>query len=280
MKNTITVIIPFYSGKEWLDEALESVFRQSLLPDEVIVINDGSKENIDDIKYKFRDRVVFLYQSNQGAAAARNYGLQNAHGDLVAFLDSDDLWAVDKLKLQSEFMITNGYKWSATAYETFGFGKKEVVSPFKTTLLCWEHIYNSSRIATPTVMVERDILNNTGFAYDMRKGQDIYLWYKLSNQYVLGVIDTPLTLVRMREGSTSISLDSHIRVRAKLWEKMNEPNGLVFPRRKLTIIGYKNCYRLYRGDERVKETFKTRLVFGVSWLLFRIDNMLLDRKLK
>lgn len=98
----VSVIIPAYNGERYLSAALESVFAQTYRPLEVIVVDDGSTDDSGAIAQSFSE-VVYIQQSNQGVAAARNRGIEAARGEFFAFLDQDDLWTPDKLKLQIRF---------------------------------------------------------------------------------------------------------------------------------------------------------------------------------
>jgi len=96
----VSVIIPTYNRVEFLGEAIESVLDQSYQNYEILVIDDGS---IIDVKSKLKpylDKIKYIYQKNQGLAAARNRGIKESKGEYVAFLDDDDLFEVDKLKTQ------------------------------------------------------------------------------------------------------------------------------------------------------------------------------------
>ena len=95
----VSVIIPVYNGGRYLRSALESVFAQTYQPIEVIVVDDGSADDSGVIAQSFPD-VRYIHQENQGVAAARNNGLEAARGEFLAFLDQDDLWTPEKLKLQ------------------------------------------------------------------------------------------------------------------------------------------------------------------------------------
>ena len=99
----ITVIIPVYNGGRYLRPALESVFAQTYRPFEVIVIDDGSTDDSAEIAQSFPD-VHYIHQPNQGVAVARNNGIAAARGEFFAFLDQDDLWTPEKLKLQIAHM--------------------------------------------------------------------------------------------------------------------------------------------------------------------------------
>ena len=89
----ISVIVPCFNPGKWVRRCLESVFAQTVIGIQVIVVNDGSTDNSLDILQDYRGRIIFLTQPNQGPAAARNRGLAAARGDYVAFLDADDYWS-------------------------------------------------------------------------------------------------------------------------------------------------------------------------------------------
>lgn len=97
----ISCILPVCNGERFLAEALDSIFAQSHPPHEVIVVDDGSSDGTQEVIADYGDRLCCQYQDNAGPAAARNAGLDLASGDLVAFMDADDLWHADKLARQA-----------------------------------------------------------------------------------------------------------------------------------------------------------------------------------
>jgi glycosyltransferase involved in cell wall biosynthesis len=97
---TVSVIIPVYNGERYLAAAIESVLAQSHRPTEVIVVDDGSTDGSAAIARDFPP-VQYTWQANAGTAAARNSGVALARGDLLAFLDADDLWTPCKLERQA-----------------------------------------------------------------------------------------------------------------------------------------------------------------------------------
>jgi glycosyltransferase involved in cell wall biosynthesis len=102
MKPLISVIIPVYNGGAFLAEAVSSIVRQNYDPLEIIIIDDGSTDDTAAIAKNFRE-ATYVYQENKGAAAARNHGLRIAQGELVCFLDADDLWTDNKITLQLSY---------------------------------------------------------------------------------------------------------------------------------------------------------------------------------
>jgi glycosyltransferase involved in cell wall biosynthesis len=99
----ISVVIPAYNAERYLAQALESVVRQTHTEIEIVVVDDGSTDRSADVARSYPDsRVRVVEQPNGGPAAARNHGVRLARGELLAFLDADDLWEPRKLELQLE----------------------------------------------------------------------------------------------------------------------------------------------------------------------------------
>lgn len=96
----ISVIMPTFNSAQFITEALESVFAQSFSDYEVIVVDDGSTDETTAVLAPYADRVRYVYQENAGSAAARNTGLARARGDVVLFLDADDVLLPGKLAAQ------------------------------------------------------------------------------------------------------------------------------------------------------------------------------------
>jgi len=96
----ISVILPTYNAANYLPEAIESILRQNYQRIEIIVIDDGSTDNTADALAPYRDVIIYYYKENGGPASARNWGLQFAQGEIISFLDADDLWPEGKIVRQ------------------------------------------------------------------------------------------------------------------------------------------------------------------------------------
>ena len=105
MEPLVSVVIPVFNGERFLPEAVESVLSQKYAPLEIIVVDDGSTDGTAAVARNLPGTVRYLHQTNQGPAAARNRGIEQAQGDLIAFADADDLWPADKLELQLPWLI-------------------------------------------------------------------------------------------------------------------------------------------------------------------------------
>lgn len=95
----VSVIIPAYNGQRHIENAMQSILSQTRVPDEIIVIDDGSTDNTAEIVLRFGPRIKYVYKPNGGVASARNEGIRIAEGQYLAFLDQDDWWPNDMLAL-------------------------------------------------------------------------------------------------------------------------------------------------------------------------------------
>ena len=106
----ISVIMPVYNGAAFIHEAINSVLKQSYPHLEIIIINDGSTDDSDSVIRKVSASLSLLlhyhYQENRGPSAARNRGIEMAHGEILAFIDADDLWDDEKLAVQMAHLET------------------------------------------------------------------------------------------------------------------------------------------------------------------------------
>lgn len=103
----VSVIIPVSNGERYLAEAIDSVLAQTWRPIELIVLDDGSTDGSAAIARRYASPVRYCYQPNAGLASARNEGVLLAHGDFIAYLDSDDIWVPDKLTRQMAVFSEN-----------------------------------------------------------------------------------------------------------------------------------------------------------------------------
>ena len=102
----VSVIIPAFNCAPFISDTLETVYRQTYRNWEIILVDDGSTDDTESALVPHMDRIRYIYQENQGTGAARNAGLERAKGELIAFLDHDDLWLPEKLEMQVRAMHT------------------------------------------------------------------------------------------------------------------------------------------------------------------------------
>ena len=220
MNPKVSVIIPFYSNQLWLQEAIGSVLSQTYSNYEIIVINDGSKEDISKIEERFANQIKLIHQKNNGPGEARNNGIMHSTGKYIAFLDSDDIWLSDKLQEQINFMEENNFKWSHSDYIRFWNirnREKKVKCSINGDIFPKCLIWNP--IATPCVIVNRQILlDHSDLRFKLGKGigEDSYMWWKIGEKYELGYFPRSLVKVRIHGKNSALRADLQLKVRGDL----------------------------------------------------------------
>ncbi|MHB0912203.1 MAG: glycosyltransferase family 2 protein [Armatimonadota bacterium] len=208
----ISVIIPVYNVASYVEQTLRSVLDQTYPKLEIIVVDDGSSDDTGKIvdRYLTDPRIKYIQQENAGPAAARNRGVCQSGGDLIAFLDGDDLWLPEKLERQVKLFLRDPcLQISATNYSIisedgsntgrlqYSECPKDLIADPKSTLLC------RGAISTCTVMMRRESFDSAGgFDESLRWAEDYDMWLKVvQNGGRLAFTMEPLTQVRSRPGS-------------------------------------------------------------------------------
>ena len=205
----VSVIIPAHNSADYIGEALESVFDQTYTDYEVIVVDDGSTDGTADVVRKFGDRVVYAYQENGGAASARNHGIELARGKFVAFLDADDVWLPDKLEKQIR-LFENNPDLGLVFTENYLFDEQGIYCDSldkKFRLMSGDlaqSIFMNSGVATPTVMVRREVFKKLGtFDESLTQAEDDNMWIRITSHYRGMLVDEPLVKIREHQGRIS-----------------------------------------------------------------------------
>lgn len=116
----VSVIVPTYNRAAWIGATLRSVLAQSHQPREIIVVDDGSADDTEAVVATFGPAVTYVRQENGGVSVARNHGARLATSEVVAFVDSDDLWHPRKLEAQLAALRQTGAAWSITGCDVIG----------------------------------------------------------------------------------------------------------------------------------------------------------------
>ena len=157
----ISVIIPTYNRQNLVQRAIKSALSQTLKPHEIIVIDDGSTDDTINILKSYPIKV--LTQKNQGVSSARNLGIKNSSGDVIAFLDSDDEWFVTKLEEQVK-LHKQGYKFTHTQEIWRRDGKtiNQKKHHKKPNGDCFYENISFCKIAPSTVMIDKKLFEKIG----------------------------------------------------------------------------------------------------------------------
>lgn len=195
-----SVIIPAYNAEAYIDETIKSVLWQNDVDFEIIVVDDGSTDNTLGIISNFGERVRIVRQKNSGPAEARNNGVREAKGNVIAFLDSDDIWLPDKLSAQKK-KLNDGFDIVYT--NRFNIGQigdlpelqSNVVSMREGDL--WEDLLSANMITTSSVVIVKELFErNGGFCNELPPCEDWDLWLRCSEEHLIGYCSEPLVKYR------------------------------------------------------------------------------------
>lgn len=206
MSELVSIIMPSYNTGRFIKETIESVLAQSYENWELLIVDDCSTDNTDEVVKPFLadPRISYIKnEKNSGAAVSRNRALREAKGKWIAFLDSDDLWELTKLEKQIAFMKDNGYHFSYTNYveidEASVPNGKRVTGPKRIT----KHgMYNYCWMGCLTVMYDADAVGLVQIA-DIKKNNDYAMWLKVCQKADCYLLDETLARYRKRSGSIS-----------------------------------------------------------------------------
>ena len=199
-KPIVSVIIPTYNRGWILKEAIDSVLAQDFKDYELIVVDDGSSDNTSEVLDTYGQNIIVLGQANKGVSAARNRGIAEAGGQLVAFLDSDDLWLPRKLSRQVDFFNLNPDA-VINQTEEIWIRNDVRVNPKnrhrKPSGMIFERSLGLCLVSPSAVMIRKTLLDVVGlFDENLPACEDYDLWLRISCRYPVHLIDTPLIIKR------------------------------------------------------------------------------------
>lgn len=204
----VSIITPAYNCDKFISEAIDSVLVQTYTNWEMIIVNDKSDDNTENIikEYAEKDGRIKLInlKVNSGAAVARNKALENAKGRFIAFLDSDDRWKKEKLEKQIQFMMNNKYGFTFTCYEYIKDDNNNVEKVFKVPRsLNYSQALKNTVIGCLTVIIDKNIIGEFRMPL-VRRGQDNLTWLMLlKNGHVAYGLNENLAEYRRVTGSLS-----------------------------------------------------------------------------
>jgi glycosyltransferase involved in cell wall biosynthesis len=201
MDPLVSTIIPCFNREAFVGEAIESALAQDWPRKEVIVVDDGSTDGSAEVCRKFGASIVFVQQENRGVSAARNLGLELAQGEMIAFLDSDDLWLPGKISAQMEQLLSSEAIAVSVTHIRFD-PPVHIRSRYAVTDAPWQELFRRDILwATPTVVTRKCLIQKVGqFRENLSHYEDRHFWLRLLLHGKLGCVDKELTVVRRVEG--------------------------------------------------------------------------------
>jgi glycosyltransferase involved in cell wall biosynthesis len=208
----ISVVIPVYNGSRFLRACIDSALSQTYPQVEIVAVNDGSKDNSLDILKSYGDRILVIDQPNSGPAIARNNGVKASHGELVAFLDQDDVW--DDIKLERQAALLNIHSDALATYcDHRGIDEHGVVTSLsgalyypRTSGQILEHLIRGNFILSASlVMLRRSAFDAAG-GFDASQphwSDDYDLWMRIAARGAFLYQIETLVGYRRHSGNTS-----------------------------------------------------------------------------
>ncbi|WP_075536107.1 glycosyltransferase family 2 protein [Candidatus Pelagibacter communis] len=245
----VTIIIPYKTNFKYLISALNSVLKQSYKFFKVLIIYDNEdrsdffklKKFLSKIKKKNKISII-LNKKNLGAGESRNVGIQNSHSKYVAFLDSDDLWTKNKLKIQINFMKKNRLQMSHTSYYIVNSNNKIISKREVKEKLLYNDLIKSCDIGLSTVVLETKLFKKKKIYFpNISTKEDYVLWLKIIKKLkIIKGID--LKLARYRRSKNSLSANK--------------------------ILALKNGYKIYREYMKfsIFKSFLSLIILSVNYL--------------
>ena len=192
----VSVILPTYNRAWALEKAVDSVLTQQYTRFELIVVDDGSTDETASLLRKYDDRVQVVTQTNRGVSAARNVGIQQARGELIALLDSDDAWLPGKINVQVEYFL-NHPACRICQTEEIWIRNGVRVNPRKRHRKEAGMIFEKSLalclVSPSAVMMRKSLLDEVGlFDENLPACEDYDLWLRVAWKYPVHLIDQQL----------------------------------------------------------------------------------------
>lgn len=232
MSNLVSVIMPSYNTANFIAESIQSVKAQTYADWELLIVDDCSTDNTDEVVAPFLSdsRIIYIKnEKNSGAAVSRNIALKKAKGKWIAFLDSDDLWVPDKLLKQIGFMEKKGYHFSYTNYAEIDVsGKRNGITVTGPKKITKAGFFNYCWPGCLTVMYDAENVGLVQIA-DIKKNNDYAMWLKICRKAECYLLDEELALYRHgRAGSVSThSIKTMIRWHYKLYHEAERQKTVI-----------------------------------------------------
>ena len=273
----VSVIIPVYNGEKYISEAIDSVLNQTYKDFEIIVIDDGSRDNTPKILKEYGDKIRWKSQEHKGQASALNEGINMAKGKYIAYLDADDVFLPERLEIEVKYLDAHpdvGLVYS-DFYKIDKNGKiRRIIKSRPQDNFVLLQINYITRIA---VMHRRECLNEVGLFDESITGDDDWdMWIRISEKFKMGYIDKPLAKYRIHGGNISLTRPRRLdrgrymkmRILEKAYGRRERPFWL-----KLMLMRAKIEWRIGKMP-LLGERFPT-VWWGVDMVLDKIERLMI-----
>lgn len=224
----ISIVVPVYNAERFLEETVKSVRNQTYQTWELLLVDDCSTDQSREIALRLEreDARVHLVRqgTNQGAAAARNRGVQEARGRYLCFLDADDIWEPEKLQKELAFMQERQAGFVFTGYEfadETGVGLGKIVNvPNQIT---YREALKNTTIFTSTVMFDRNLIEDESIYMPQIPSEDTATWWQILKRYGIAY-GLNENLVKYRRSENTLSSNKWIAIQ-RIWNLYRKQEG-------------------------------------------------------
>ncbi|MGD0451892.1 MAG: glycosyltransferase [Candidatus Bathyarchaeia archaeon] len=254
----VSVIIPTYQSRKFVEAAIDSVLTQTYTNYEIIIVDGGSTDGTLEILHSYGKNVKILRQTGKGIANARNTGLLASQGKYVAFLDSDDLWLPDKLEIQIKLFDKMpedvGLIYSDTLPFFERYKKLNLDSAFQKHMprrgKVLSYLLRDNFIPTSTVIVRKSCFDKVGFFDEsFLLSEDYDLWLRIAEEYDIDYQEFALAKHRLHEENITRNFELHFQNELLLQNK-------ILPYLKKEASSKHEFYKMY---------YQPYLSFGIEW---------------
>lgn len=252
----VSVIMPSWNTGEFISESIQSVINQTYTNWELIIVDDCSTDNTDEIVDSFKDDRIrcFKNEKNSGAALTRNRALREAKGEWIAFLDSDDLWMPEKLEKQIKFMKENKYALSYTEYEKIDEDDRPLnVYVSGPEIVNKRKMYHYDYIGQLTMMYSAKVFGLIQIK-DIKKNNDYAIRLQLYKKHGTCAYLLKENLAKYRVRKVSISHDKFRRKFKSHYDLFHMCDG-----KNVVVAMWLACWNMWYGVWKKKKFEKTLL---------------------
>lgn len=261
----VSIILPTFNRAQMVTETIDSILNQTFKDFELIVIDNLSKDDTKQVIKKYPDKRIRLFQHDNGGVVAvnRNYGIEKARGEYIAFCDDDDLWLPDKLDKQIlEFekdsllgmACSNAMLFNETG-DTGVFFDKDLSQDNFT----FQSLLRRSSIVCSSVMLKKSVLNDVGLmdtSPDIFSAEDYELCLRIARKYPVRYIKEPLLRYRVHPGGYKKSSAAAMKRNRAVYRKLNTKG----------VIGNGLCWWLNLRALAIELLWHTHIIIFASWI--------------
>ena len=275
----ISIIIPTYNSAGLVSEAIESVLSQTFFDYEIIVIDDGSTDNIKDCIKKYSGKIKYFFQNNQGPAAARNNGIKYSKGEYISFLDADDLWTEEYLNKTFNLIAKNNLDVVITDYYVDYYDSNDIFLKREYKDRVNLVTDNNSKLytqlfkrfqggfeGTTAMLIKKKCFETIGkFDEKLRILEDWDFWLRIAKgNFKIGHLREPLWIYR-RHANSLCRNKANARLKFKnIYYAFEKNKKEAFKINKLLLKNYKDTFWMLGLDSILK---RIDLFLGIKFIL-------------